>query len=230
MNRHIAVPVLALCLATNLWGQGPSLPQRIDVPPLPDPQLDTPPTSGLSGPMLPVPKPTTAYEVRKPSLPPVREETPTPPEPAISTEDSQPTPAMQSEIPPVPQIEPIPQAAPSTTVPAPVVRPSHVSPPPQRDPRYYGATGTSYPVYEYPPQPQYVPSYPPAGVYVVPQYQHQPGWGVPLDGDGVNPAGAEGIYVGPSYSGGLHIRHPYYSYRRPWYTRGPASLNVDIVW
>jgi hypothetical protein len=31
-------------------------------------------------------------------------------------------------------------------------------------------------------------------------------------------------------AGELHVRHPYYSYRRPWYTPGPASLNVTIVW
>lgn len=30
--------------------------------------------------------------------------------------------------------------------------------------------------------------------------------------------------------GGLHVRHPYYSYRRPWFTPGPASLNVTIIW
>ncbi|MFG0333044.1 MAG: hypothetical protein ACF8TS_06740 [Maioricimonas sp. JB049] len=31
-------------------------------------------------------------------------------------------------------------------------------------------------------------------------------------------------------TGPLHPRYPYYSYRRPWYDRGPASLNVTIPW
>ena len=30
--------------------------------------------------------------------------------------------------------------------------------------------------------------------------------------------------------GMLHERYPFYSYRRPWYTPGPASQNVTIVW
>lgn len=34
---------------------------------------------------------------------------------------------------------------------------------------------------------------------------------------------------GPSVNG-VHARYPYYSYRRPWYTAGPASANVSIVW
>lgn len=31
-------------------------------------------------------------------------------------------------------------------------------------------------------------------------------------------------------AGSLHQQFPYYSYRRPWYTPGPASLNATIVW
>jgi len=30
--------------------------------------------------------------------------------------------------------------------------------------------------------------------------------------------------------GGLHNRYPYYSYRRPWYSPGPSSVNVTILW
>jgi hypothetical protein len=30
--------------------------------------------------------------------------------------------------------------------------------------------------------------------------------------------------------GGLHDRYPYYSYRRPWYSPGPVSMNVTIPW
>ncbi|MEW4527207.1 hypothetical protein [Maioricimonas sp. JC845] len=36
--------------------------------------------------------------------------------------------------------------------------------------------------------------------------------------------------VSTGWDGGLHPRYPYYSYRRPWYYRGPASLNVTIPW
>lgn len=73
---------------------------------------------------------------------------------------------------------------------------------------------------------------PPMQSYSAPQrilYQASP-WGVPTHVYGINPAGAECVIVGPSTAGRLHVRYPYYSYRRPWYTRGPASLNVDIIW
>ncbi len=59
---------------------------------------------------------------------------------------------------------------------------------------------------------------------------HASPWGVPSHVYGIDPAGAEGVFVGPSTAGRLHVRYPYYNYRRPWYTRGPASLNVDIIW
>ena len=36
--------------------------------------------------------------------------------------------------------------------------------------------------------------------------------------------------VVPGANAGLHLRHPYYSYRRPWYPAGPASVNVTIIW
>ncbi|MEZ6055768.1 MAG: hypothetical protein R3C01_03595 [Planctomycetaceae bacterium] len=36
-------------------------------------------------------------------------------------------------------------------------------------------------------------------------------------------------YTG-AFGGGSHVRHPFYSYRAPWYYRGPASQNVNIVW
>jgi hypothetical protein len=34
----------------------------------------------------------------------------------------------------------------------------------------------------------------------------------------------------PPANDGLHVRYPYYSYRRPWYPPGPQSLNVTIIW
>jgi hypothetical protein len=36
--------------------------------------------------------------------------------------------------------------------------------------------------------------------------------------------------VVPGTNAGLHPRYPYYSYRRPWYPAGPASVNVTIIW
>jgi hypothetical protein len=36
--------------------------------------------------------------------------------------------------------------------------------------------------------------------------------------------------VVPGTNAGLHLRYPYYSYRRPWYPAGPASVNVTIIW
>jgi hypothetical protein len=36
--------------------------------------------------------------------------------------------------------------------------------------------------------------------------------------------------VVPPANDGLHVRYPYYSYRRPWYPPGPAGLNVTIIW
>ncbi|MBM83062.1 MAG: hypothetical protein CMJ78_21080 [Planctomycetaceae bacterium] len=34
----------------------------------------------------------------------------------------------------------------------------------------------------------------------------------------------------PAYSGGHPMRRPYYSYRRPWYSPGPQTMNSMIVW
>jgi hypothetical protein len=42
------------------------------------------------------------------------------------------------------------------------------------------------------------------------------------------PMGVYG-YTGAA-ADGVHPRYPYYSYRRPWYTPGPASRNVTILW
>lgn len=36
--------------------------------------------------------------------------------------------------------------------------------------------------------------------------------------------------MSPHGPGGHHARFPYYSYRRPWFTPGPAGQNVNIVW
>ena len=34
---------------------------------------------------------------------------------------------------------------------------------------------------------------------------------------------------GPAYHAGQHKRYPYYSYRRPWYSPGPHTMNSTIV-
>lgn len=71
---------------------------------------------------------------------------------------------------------------------------------------------------------------PAAPVGVSAEHHYSSGWLGLQAGDGINPVGAEGIFVGPAYAGRLHVRYPYYDYRRPWFPRGPASLNVDIIW
>jgi hypothetical protein len=38
------------------------------------------------------------------------------------------------------------------------------------------------------------------------------------------------VAVVPETNAGLHVRYPYYSYRRPWYPAGPESINVTIIW
>lgn len=39
-----------------------------------------------------------------------------------------------------------------------------------------------------------------------------------------------GPYNGGTWEGPVHVRLPYYSYRRNWDYAGPGSLNVTIVW
>jgi hypothetical protein len=50
------------------------------------------------------------------------------------------------------------------------------------------------------------------------------GQGFPASGMGDAGQG----FGGPSP--GVHARYPYYSYRRPWFTPGPRSVNVNIIW
>lgn len=47
--------------------------------------------------------------------------------------------------------------------------------------------------------------------------------------DALGYAGGTGGYTG-AFAAGMHVRHPYYSYRRPWYANGPMSHNVSIAW
>ena len=53
------------------------------------------------------------------------------------------------------------------------------------------------------------------------------GWGGA--GWGVEAGMQRDVYTG-AVADGMHVRYPYYSYRRPWYTPGPASQNVSILW
>jgi len=65
-------------------------------------------------------------------------------------------------------------------------------------------------------------------------YLFQPAPGtIPYSQSQYNTFSTTGIPIGPqSYSPntGIHDRYPYYSYRRPWYTPGRPSQNVNIIW
>ena len=52
--------------------------------------------------------------------------------------------------------------------------------------------------------------------------------GVGYQAMGYHGGGME-TYTG-AVGNGMHVRHPYYSYRRPWYANGPMSHNVSIAW
>jgi hypothetical protein len=71
----------------------------------------------------------------------------------------------------------------------------------------------------------------PNGAVSVPAPQAAPVYGVP---GGYNPYGLSTVPMNPSLmvngAAGEHPRYPYYSYRRPWYTPGPASRNINIIW
>ncbi|AMV19278.1 hypothetical protein [Planctomyces sp. SH-PL14] len=51
-------------------------------------------------------------------------------------------------------------------------------------------------------------------------------------GDFAGASAAAGFPMGIGYGGtaGEHIRNPYYSDRRPWYSPGPGARTVSIVW
>ena len=200
--------------------------------------------SGVSfgqGPTIPPPQPMLYPPADKA---PQNVEIPKLPEPTVAPQlQNVPTPAKSYATPPTTQ--PAQPVAPLSPVPNPS---EYVVPAPNTG-QPYTAQPYSPPVTSYPqsvPGSTVYPSYSTPQVqqlYYSPQpYVSQPMYNeyqygqplqqnmIPLDGDGINPAGAEGIYVGPAISGGQHQRFPYYDYRRPWYTRGPASRNVDIVW
>lgn len=124
------------------------------------------------------------------------------------------------------RVVPAPPADTTEAVPAEVVPPPKLVPPPALPPE----PGPSLPV---PDAPAVAPApvHPPAPI-AEPRPVTKP-----------HPASATPYYVPnqrhirylpesviPGTTGGLHLRYPYYSYRRPWYRPGPASVNVTIIW
>ncbi|SFI57179.1 hypothetical protein [Planctomicrobium piriforme] len=140
-------------------------------------------------------------------------------------------PAPQTQIPSAPApMPPAPRAIPDPVYAAPM--PTTVAPVPT-------VPHSSTPSYQYVPQqtttthvqqygvPQYVSPY-------QPYYLYQPTLGTtPASQSQYNTFSTTGYPTAPqsfSTSPGKHDRYPYYSYRRPWYTPGPASHNVNIIW
>lgn len=204
---------LLFAISSTANAQGPSLPA---LPPLPA-QVAPVPVSPT--PMLnqPVQKMQTQVNKIPPAVTPIPKQ-------------------VQPMVPPVPtpvDIQPIPRVETNPSYPHPTVTPHDGQ---LASPRSYPVETQATPVYEYPTYsaPSYSQphtySYPTQNSYVPPQQGYYESYPIDGDGDGINPAGAEGVYVGPAFSGGTHQRYPLYDYRRPWYTRGPASRNVDIVW
>ncbi len=78
----------------------------------------------------------------------------------------------------------------------------------------------------------------PQGDYPPDGYDHagwsMPGSGLLLPGDapqfGPRHPAFYAEVIGAPPTDLFHVRYPYYSYRRPWYTPGPGSVNVTIVW
>ncbi|WP_437193043.1 hypothetical protein [Planctomicrobium sp. SH527] len=65
-------------------------------------------------------------------------------------------------------------------------------------------------------------------------YLYQPAPGTiahsPAQYNAFSTSGYPALPTSFSTSVGMHDRYPYYSYRRPWYTPGPISHNVNIIW
>ena len=199
-----------------------------------------------------------SLSAQNPTLPPPPNEPPLqvpvasddliPPLPETAT----PTPAPQAVPKTPPAVAPVnPIPVPDRQIPSPSQLKSTTPPQPQSNqewsaspefaPRSRYGTPSRQPDAVYPAynldggaiDPRHAPHYQPMYNTYDPhaaRYYGAHSWSQPMSGDGINPEGAEGIFVGPAFSGGLHVRFPYYSYRRPWYTRGAASLNVDIIW
>lgn len=158
-------------------------------------------------------------------------------------------PALSSDVPPPSADVPVPPAVESWTAPPPaeVEPPAPEMIPTPAPPMHVPATipaampqpiptlieseahaaPADCPCHDAPPSTEvvldgYAPQVPPQ--YSVPSQNVYGGYG------GAGVYGAMSFPQAPPVSGGLHERYPYYSYRRPWYTPGPASLNATIVW
>jgi hypothetical protein len=173
-----------------------------------------------SGPNLPVPSDDRVPQAGQDAAP--TNDVPSPPPPGLpplkSNDDKPAEPANEKPAPVTP-----PAAPSSVVVPAPLDCPPVVAP--------VNPCGPAV-------QPAPLPSYSCPGVAGP--------MGGPADGPGFNGASygpgpganfAPGpvIYThvpGSFYPNvdGVHARFPYYSYRAPWYTPGPASANVTILW
>lgn len=183
--------------------------------------------AAADGPLIP-PAPSTSDG----SIPPAPKSVPLPPAPNLPAEpvpESRLVPEYQGVTPPgtsnalpvpsaIPQVQGISplEIAPPATTNLPYAQP--LGPSPQLQPMQ--SSGAYLPMQASPANP-YLPAGAPTAPYA-PFVPGDPALG-PLGGP--MPTG-----MFPGMGVGLHARYPYYSYRRPWYTPGPASLNVNIIW
>jgi hypothetical protein len=158
--------------------------------------------------------------------------------------------AQSLGIPPAPAAPPAPGI---TAEPAPPMPPGTqpLSPGAQPAPSIYSTPGAGA---QYQPVPGYMPQGPQpmnsAPLYHSPQpyggyHDGLPGRHYSFSGAAAMPsASGFGYYDDPNNAfggygvnvytgaigGGYHPRFPYYSYRAPWYSPGPAGANVNILW
>ncbi|WP_437230998.1 hypothetical protein SH661x_002253 [Planctomicrobium sp. SH661] len=207
LSRYASVGVLMLAGAEMLHAADPLIPPA-------------PSTDGNS--VVPDPNPL--------PVPPL------PPAPGLKSQPLLPVPEVNS---PAPAVESIPQSVPSAPAPQMPV------PQPVATPSVVPSHGTS--PGQYVPVPSQGNAVAPNTSFSSPPYPSQ-GATYYYDNSGAlvpfNPNAPYGFpqynsfSTGPSYpvrmdtgpAGGEHARFPYYSYRRPWYTPGPVSRNVNIIW
>lgn len=143
--------------------------------------------------------------------------------------------ADQNFVPPPPAVgTSIPLSAPERIANPPIVPPSPVQAIPAESTLSPYALPQSAPAGQIPTT-QIFPAE--ASEYTTPAnspYLFQPAPGTfPYSQSQYNTFSTTGYPVAPmsfSPSVGMHDRYPYYSYRRPWYSPGPASRNVNIIW
>ncbi len=191
-----------------------------------EPLVPPPPAPGLGSPYLNVPSQMQGQNQGSLQGPTQGPGAPIPESPGTLQSHSQ---SSQPSLPPVPQNSTSPAAqtpmlsAPSVSTPS---MPATAFP------------IQSLPIQEWPSQP--VSSVVPQPMNAMPYeyngspYLYQPSLGTyPVSQSQYNTFSITGQPVAPiSYSPypGDHERYPFYSYRRPWYSPGPASHNVNIIW